>query len=347
MAKSKKKLRVAVLGAGAIAQRRHLPEYSYRKDVEVVALVDLNARRAEEVAARYGIPSTFTDYRDALALRPDLVSVCTPNRFHAEMSIAALKGGAHVLCEKPMALSLKEARGMLAAAKAAKKQLMIGHNQRFAAAHVRGKEILQSGLLGKCVAFRTTFAHNGPEGWSVDGKDCHFFKKNLTGLGSLADLGVHKIDLMRWLLEDDFVEATGMMATLAKPADVEDTAFAVLRTRSGILGEMFAGWDMNPGSDNSTVLFCQKGILRLEQDPVYTVKVEMRAGEQMHIQTKALQTNEAGGQYTSGVIDGFVDAVQNRKKVPIPADDVIRSLAAVLACVESAQKGRAVRVQQA
>lgn len=342
------KLRVAVIGCGAIARGRHLPEYQAREDVEIIAVVDIKAGRAKETAEKYGVPNHFADFRKALALRPDAVSVCTPTAFHAPHSIAALKAKAHVLCEKPMAASMKEARAMVAAAKAARRQLMIGHNQRLHISHVRGKEILKSGKLGKVLGFSTTFAHGGPETWSVDGQNCHFFKKSQAVWGSLADLGVHKIDLMRYLLDDNFVAATAMFATLDKKnCNVEDTAFCVLRTSGGLLGQMFAGWQYKAGCDNSTVIYCQNGVLRLEDDPDFTVIAMMKSGERLCVKTKGMQTNEKGGQHTSGVIDGFVEAIRAGRNVPIPASEILNSLATVIACVESGKTGRTMKVQQA
>ena len=139
--------------------------------------------------------------------------------------------------------------------------------------------------------------------------------------------------------------ATALYGTLAKDkCNVEDTAFCVLRTAGGILGQVFAGWMYQPGSRNSTIVYCQKGLLRLEDDPEFTVIAELTSGERRCIRTKGIQTNEAGGQATSGVIDGFVDAIKAGRTVPIPGDDVIKSLAAVVACVESGKTGRTVKV---
>lgn len=340
-----KKLRVAVIGCGAIAQRRHLPEYKNRPDIEIVAVVDKIASRAKEVAETFGAARHFVDYRDVLKLELDAVSICTPTAFHAPYSIAFLKNKVNVLCEKPMAASLVEARKMVAAAAGAKRQLMIGHNQRLHAAHVRGKQVLQSGILGKPVAFSTTFSHGGPEGWSVDGLNCHFFKKNQAIWGSLADLGVHKIDLVRWLLEDDFVEVTAMSDTLQKKhCNVEDTAFCVLRTARGILGQMQATWVYRAGGDNSTIVYCEKGVLRLEDDPDFNVIAQLTSGERQCFRTRGIQTSEKGGQTASGVIDGFCDALQAGRRVPIPGTDVLGSLATVVACVESSRTRRAVKV---
>lgn len=339
-----KKTRVVVIGCGAIGQRRHLPEYALREDVELIAVVDKKITRAREAAEKFQAAEAFKDYQDALALEPDAVSVCTPNYLHAPMTIDALKAKAHVLVEKPMAGSVAEARKMIAEAKKRRKQLMVAHNQRLAPAHVRGKEIYQSGQLGKCVAFVTNFGHGGPEGWSMDGSDGFFFKKNQAIIGALGDLGVHKVDLVRWFLEDEVTSVCAMCETLVKPrCTVDDTAFASFKMASGVLGQMFAGWMHRPGEDNSTTFYCENGLIRLYREPSYQVVVQKVGGEVMNIQAGRIQSNEAGGQVTSGVIDAFVDAIRNNRKNPIPGEEGARSLAAVLACLESAKTKKFVK----
>ncbi len=329
--------RVAVVGAGAIAQRRHLPEFAARADVELVAVVDPKLARAKEVAKQFGAECGVKTVADALTAGVDAVSVCSPNSLHAPQSIEALKGGAHVLCEKPMAGSMAEARAMIRTAKAAKRQLMIAHNQRFSPAHVKAKEIYASGLVGRCLAFSTAFSHSGPEGWSVDGDKGFFFKKAQAVVGSMGDLGVHKLDLIRWMLDDEVVVASAMMGTQSKvDCSVEDTAFATLKMQSGALGQMFAGWVSTPSnSNNATILYCQDGEIHVGSDPEFGVIVKRRGGEQICIKT-AKAAN-------SGVIDAFIESIRNRRKNPVPGEEGARSLAAVMACLQSSKTGRAVK----
>lgn len=171
------KLRVGVIGCGSIAQHRHIPEYKANKNVELVAVCDINEDRVNEVAAKYQI-AAYTNYEELLSSGVvDAVSVCTPNYLHAPISIAALNSGLHVLCEKPMATSKQEAEEMIAAAKDSGKKLMIGHNQRFVPSHQRARQLIASGEIGKIYSFRTAFGHGGPEGWSVEGKESWFLKK--------------------------------------------------------------------------------------------------------------------------------------------------------------------------
>ncbi len=341
---AKKKLRVGVIGCGAIGQRRHLPEYAARPEVELVAVTDIKFPRAKQAAKDFGAGKAFKNYKDMLQLDLDAVSVCTPNYLHAPMTIDALKARCHVLCEKPMATTVKDMRAMNATARKVRRQVMVGHNQRFAAAHVRGKQIYQSGELGRALSFSTSFAHPGPEDWSMDGLDCFFFKKRQAVIGSLGDLGVHKIDLIRWFLEDEVVLAGAMTGTLEKAnCTVDDTAFGVFQLASGILGQMFAGWILKAGEANGTTICCEKGVIKMYENPTYSVTVQKSDGENMFIQVGKIQTNEAGGQSASGVIDAFVDCLLAGRKVPVTGTDGGQSVAAILACVDSAKTKKFVR----
>ena len=341
---AKKTVRVGVIGCGAIGQRRHLPEYAARDDVELVGVCDIKFPRAKAAAKTFGAPKAFKNHKDLLKLAPDAISVCTPNYLHAPQSLDALRAGCHVLCEKPMAGSVKDAKAMIAAAKKARRQLMIGQNQRLAPAHVRGKELYKSGIVGKALGFSTSFAHPGPESWSMDGEDGFFFKKRQAIIGSLGDLGVHKIDLVRWFLDDEVVLAGAMTATLDKAnCTVDDTAYGVFTMKSGIIGQMFAGWILKAGEANGTTVCCEKGVIKLFEDPDYTVVVLKADGEKMFIQSGAIQTNEEGGQTSSGVIDAFVESLKSGRKVPIPGEEGARSLAAIMACVDSARTKKFVR----
>lgn len=194
------KLKIGVIGCGTIAKQRHLLEYASNKEVEIVAVCDIVEKRVEEFATKYAAKA-YTSYEELLANPEiDAVSVCTPNYLHAPISITALNAGKHVLCEKPMATSKHDAEKMIEAAEAAGKKLMIAHNQRFVPAHQKARQMIEKGELGKIYSFRTAFGHGGPEGWSADGADSWFFKKEEAFIGAMGDLGVHKTDLLRFLL---------------------------------------------------------------------------------------------------------------------------------------------------
>ena len=330
------KLKVAVIGCGSIAKHRHLIEYDLNPNVELVAVCDIVEERVNVTAAQYNVKA-YTNYEDVLKLdEVDAVSVCLPNYLHAPVSIAALNAGKHVLCEKPMATSREEAKQMIEAAKANNKKLMVAHNQRFVPSHQKAKQLIESGKIGKIHSFRTAFGHGGPEGWSADGKDSWFFRKEEAFIGAMGDLGVHKADLLRYLLGEEFVEVASMIETSAKDfADVDDNAVCILKSESGIIGTLAASWAYTAGEDNSTIIYGEKAILRLEDDPNYSLIVQYTNGEVVKYQLGAIQSNDDGGQTTSHTINHFVDAVLNDQEPLINGEEGMKSLEVILASLES------------
>ncbi|MGG0335518.1 Gfo/Idh/MocA family protein [Priestia aryabhattai] len=339
------KVKIGVIGCGSIAQHRHLPEYKMNEQVELVAVCDINTERANSVAQQYGVKA-YTSYEELLASGTvEAVSVCTPNYLHAPISVAALNSGVHVLCEKPMATSEEEAKAMIEAAKTNGKKLMIGHNQRFVASHQKARELIENGEIGKIYSFRTAFGHGGPEGWSVDGKDSWFFKKDEAFIGAMGDLGVHKTDMLRYILSEEIVEVGAFVESNAKDfANVDDNAVCVLKTESGIIGTLAASWAYNGKEDNSTIIYGEKGILRLEDDPTYSLVAQYATGEVVNYELGKIQSNDEGGQSNSHVIEQFVDAVAEDKESPVPGEEGLKSLAVILAALKSSQTKQITRV---
>ncbi|WP_243387034.1 Gfo/Idh/MocA family protein [Bacillus kexueae] len=333
-----KKLNIGVIGCGSIAKHRHLPEYAQNENVNIVAVCDPVEERAAEMAAKYGA-TPYTNYEELLQNEAiDAVSVCTPNYLHAPISIQALKAGKHVLCEKPMATSKEEAEAMIEAAKESGKKLMIAHNQRFVRSHEKARKLIETGEIGKIYSFRTAFGHPGPEGWSADGKDSWFFRKNEAAMGAMGDLGVHKADLIRFLLGEEVVEVGAFVETSAKEnTDVDDNATCILKTESGIVGTLAASWSYNGSEDNSTIIYGEKGILRLEDDPNYSLIVQYRNGEVAKYELGAIQSNDEGGQTTSHVIDHFISTILEDKEPPISGEEGMKSLMVILAAFKSAE----------
>ena len=343
------KVRVGVIGTGAIAKYRHLPEYASREDVEIVALCDILENKAVKAAKRFGVDENkvYTDYKEMLAKEKlDAVSVCLPNYLHAEVTIFALNQGLHVLVEKPMATSVKEADAMISAAKKNNKVLMVGQNQRLAPLHVLAKKIIDSGMLGKVYTFRTVFGHAGPEHWSPSGS--WFFDKQKAFAGSLADLGVHKIDLVQFIL-DDIEEVACFSAILEKKdCTVDDNSIAIVRMNNGIMGTVETSWTYKPKEENGTVFFCEKGILKMavEPDAPLVAYFNEPGRGRLVFEVPALQTNEEGGQFNTGVIDSFIDTIHGNIANPIPGEIGKKALTAVIACMESAKSNRKVKIAE-
>ncbi len=352
--KEPKPVRYGCIGGGAIAQRRHLPEADANPQSTVVAIADPVKDRVEALCEQYDA-TAFGDYKkmlDQMKGQMDAVVVAGPNKQHAAMSIEAMKAGYHVLCEKPMATTRADAKKMIATAKQKRKHLMIGMNQRLMPPHAKARELLAEGKLGKVLSFETTFKHPGPDGWSVDGAKSWFFKKDPAAMGVCGDLGVHKADLMRFLLNEEIVKVGGMIKTLHKTnpsgklIPLDDNAFVVMESASGVIGTMNISWTHYGGyEDNGTVLYCENGTLRVAMDSTYGVMVDYANGQKERHVVGEVATNEK--QVASGVIDTFTQGIQTRTKPTIDGLEGYRAMNIIVTAMEAAKEGKFKRVSLA
>ncbi len=341
------KFKFGVIGAGSIARKRHLPELQDNPYAEIAAVCDTTLERAKEMTDLYG-GKAFKDYRALIAMKNlDAVIVCATNTTHSEMTIAALQAGKHVMCEKPMATTLEEAQAMIDAAEQSGKFLMIAHNQRLAPACIKAKQILQSGNLGKVLTFQTVFGHPGCEYWAIDAGNTWFFDKSITGLGVMGDLGIHKIDLVHWLLDQEFTEAVAIAGTLNKRnakgemIDVEDNAMCLLKTDLGVLGTVTVSWTYQK-EDNSTIIYCEKGVLRIYAHPEYQLIVDYSNTEGEFHKVGEIPTNVK--QVKSGIIDCFVDSLVTNRKPEISGEEGYKALQTVLACFKAMETKKVVHI---
>ena len=342
-------LKIGIIGCGKIAQVRHIPEYEENVNAQLYGFYDINTDRAKELAEKYN-GKAYESY-ESLLNDPEIeaVSVCAANSVHAEITIAALKAGKHVLCEKPMATTLEECEEMVKAAQENGKYLMIDQNQRLAKAHVEAKKMIDDGLIGDIVTFRTTFGHGGPETWSIDpGKNTWFFDRKKAAMGAMADLGIHKTDLIQFLISQRVVETTAQIMTLDKKdaegqlIGVDDNAICIYRMSGGAVGSMTASWTYYGAEDNSTVLYGTKGIMRIYDDSKHAIVVLDKDGTRTEYDVEAIQTND--NQTSSGIIDLFMECLMEMKAPEISGESVLHAMRAVFASIESSEKGCTVRV---
>ena len=254
------KLRIGIVGCGGIANGKHLPALKNESDrVEMVAFCDLIPERAEQAAKEYGTPDakTCTDYHELIADKSiDVVHVCTPNRSHCEISVAALEAGKHVMCEKPMAKTAADARKMLEAAKKSGKKLTIGYQSRFTKEAQVIKKAVNRGDLGE-IYFAKAHAvrRRAVPTWGV------FLNEYEQGGGPLIDIGTHALDLTLWMM-NNYKPQSVLGQTFKKLGDqaetgniwgdwdpkeftVEDSAFGLIRMENGATIFLESSWALN------------------------------------------------------------------------------------------------------
>ena len=345
-------MRVGIIGCGSISRQRHAFEYSHNKNDEIAALYDYFPERAESLSALYG-GRVYRTLEELLADDTiDAVSVCVANAFHADTTIKALESGKHVLCEKPMGITLEECEKMIETAHRCGRRLMIGQNQRLTPAHRKAKELLSSGVMGKVLTFQTMFCHGGPETWSIDkSRNTWFFKKSAAALGSMADLGIHKTDLIKYLVGDEYDRVYSRMCVLDKtfedgtPIEVDDNSVEIFTFRNGAFGTVTTSWTCYGTEFNQTNIFCENGVLKLYSDPEYSLIINYRDGREEKLALDRIQQNSDAQMASSGVIDEFVGAILEQRPSILDATDILGSMKAVFACQRSAESGREEKVE--
>lgn len=347
-------IKVGVIGTGGISGV-HLGGYSRNPNVEIYALCDINEKNLAKRAEEYKVSRTFTDYREMLALKElDAVSVCTWNSAHAECAIAALRAGKHVLCEKPMALNTAQAQEMEKAAKENGKLLMIGFVRRFGNDCAVLKDFIDSGSFGEIYYAKAQYLRRKgcPGGWFGD--------KSRSGGGPLIDLGVHVIDLCRYLMggpqpvsvygatfsklgdRRHIKDARGYSSTVVSKDDifdVEDMATALIRFDNGAVLSVEASFSLNIEKDVGNIeLFGTKAGCKL--DPELTIFTDMndylanvKLAQSTALSFDGLFDNE---------INHFVECIETGKPCRNPAQDGVTLMKILDGIYESARTGHEV-----
>jgi len=256
---AKKIYRVGIVGCGGIANGKHMPALKALPNVEMVAFCDIVPERAQKAREEFGAPDSklYATYQE-LAADPtlDAVHVCTPNKSHAPITIAALEAGKHVMCEKPMAKTAREAQAMLDAARRAGKKLTIGYQGRFGPEAQYLKKVCEAGKLGE-IYFAKAHAirRRAVPTWGV------FLNEEEQGGGPLIDIGTHALDLTLWEMDNYDVRYVvgNVYRKLADTKDaanawgpwdpaaytVEDSAFGFITMKNGATIVLESSWALN------------------------------------------------------------------------------------------------------
>jgi UDP-N-acetylglucosamine 3-dehydrogenase len=337
-----KQIRVGVAGCGQIARRLHIPSYLRCDRASIVALYNHRAETVVDLQQNLPEAQIYTDYDRFLAESGvQAISICTPNSLHCDMTVKALSRGISVLVEKPMALDLKEAARMIEAAGKNDTLLMVGQSARYFPTHRKARDLVRSGLVGNLYHVRTTLAHEGPLVWSPRGE--WFTRKKTAGAaGVIADLGIHKVDLLRFLTGDRIRKVFSMSKNFIFK-EITDNFVAVLEFESGAIGTISASWTLAGKSIDDTVLAGEGGTLRIDsraENPLVFTKAD---GEEINYDLVGGVPRE-GDIWVLEEINDFVLAVSGEIPNPIPGEEGYRSLEVTAAIELSAQTGQLVEL---
>jgi len=346
----RRRVRLGVIGAGAIGAA-HLEASSDCAGVQLTAVCDVHAGRAQAAAERYHVPHVFGDHREML--RDDVVdavTICTPNNTHMPIALDAIEAGKDVLCEKPIAMNALQAGRMAEAAKAAGRILMAAQSARYGGASQFGKRLVDSGRLGdiyygKAVWFRRSGI---PRGWFQDRKQ--------SGGGPLIDLGVHALDLLWWLM--------------GRPKPT--SAFGVTFDHLGRTGQGMGGWGVGYRPGRFSVEDMVGAMIRFADGRAIGVDISWAAHTSdlfwvrllgtkggVQVQPKVvvyhtedgveLETAASPGERNAYAVETehFADCVRRRREPISPASQAVVVMAMLDAIAASARTGRLAPVRTA
>lgn len=361
------KLKVGLIGTGMICNISHVPAWrALADDVEIVGAADVVADHARGTAEAHGIPHWYDDPQRMLdELQPDIVSVCTPNRYHKPWTLAALAAGAHVLCEKPIATSYQDAVEMYDAAEAAGRLLMVGQSLRFRAEGLAAKALAETGCLGEAYyAEAGAMRRRGVPTWG------QFHMAEHSGGGPIYDIGVHALDLVMWLVGSPRVVAVsgatytklanrdeGLITSQAasgapegvpsarpydyREFDVEDLGVGFLRLENGMTVVLRASWAANiPEGTGTTFILGTKAGMALNP-----LRIIGTLGPYQADTTPLLPDRDES--FAMGHIREaahFLRAIRGEEELSVKREEVLNVIHALDALYRSAQLGAEVRL---
>ncbi len=248
-------VRWCVIGAGGIADRRVIPSILSDKSNALLAIMDRNEETAKRLGAKYGV-KYYTDEKQMLAENAcDAVYIGTPVFCHYEQAMTALSYGANVFVEKPIAMQESEGEKLVKAFKKAGKVLFVGYMMKYHNLHRKMKKLIETERIGQITMARLQFSC-----WYPDITGAWRQKKTLGGGGAVMDLGVHCIELIEYLLNEEIITAKGFYSTQSFHYEVEDSGVISFRTQSGVLGHIDVNFNIpDSASESKLEIYGTKG----------------------------------------------------------------------------------------
>jgi predicted dehydrogenase len=333
MAAARPPVRVAVLGAGSIAQIVHLPILSRMRGVQVAAIADRDAHTARTIAKRFEVPAVTTNFEDVLTDDVDAVVVCTPSNRHEDQVRAALRAGKYVLCEKPLALTAKGVASILEEP-GADERLVVAMNQRYRPDAVALRQFVAGGELGDIYYLRTGWLNRyRPRGrtWRE--------RKSTAGGGAFMDLGLQMLDLALWTLGYPTPERVSSHMYSRPGSEVEDAAMMVVSLEGNRVVNLECTWNLLARRDRQYLnLLGTSGSGALSP---LTVMKEMPAGlVDVTPAVPAARENLFTASYRNELVQ-FVEAVRG-ERTPEPPREHLVLMQLVEAAYRSVAEGREV-----
>lgn len=335
------KIRVAVLGAGAIAQNSHIPGYGAAENCDLVAIADPQQSCLDAVRKTYSFAREYADFRELLAAeKVDVVSVCLPNALHTDAACMALESGADVILEKPVALTEADALRIQDAVKSSGRKLAVCFSHRFNNMVRAAKEALDAGKIGEPYMIRIRFAHGGPyPGWA---KSDWFYNPEQAGGGALLDMGIHAINLAEYFL-GEISAVKAVCGTLRKDIPLDDNASLLLRFARQAFGYLEVSWTSKAGF--SGVEICgDEGAICVDYAAGETVLTAGAAKPDGSFAMEKTVLATRGDSAWKSQMEEFIACLTDGREFPFGIEEGISSLRVALGAYESNRSGQEIQL---
>ena len=336
------KVNVGVIGCGMIAKKAHLPAYLSLKNVDIIAVSDIEENRAKSCGKKFGARKWFTDYHELLKEDLDLVSICTPIFTHAEITKDAAKAGINVLVEKPMATNLQEADDMIDCCRQSGVKLCVMHNFRFVPCLLDAKKRIDDGRIGRIVSIQATKYDLIPMSWS---HSSWFYYK----WGILEDIGIHMIDAINFLCDSELEDAKVIARDYTDNMDCLNHILAVLLFKSKASASLDLSW-VSGCLENSLKVQGTAGMLNVDvrnnhlqeihgySTPLEDLKSQIK--KSLRTMTSALNKTYFRGTllYHKQIISDFISSIAEGKDSPVSGEEGRKNVAVMDAIKRSLVK---------
>ncbi len=328
-----KKVKWGVIGCGGIADRRTIPGMMLAENAELVAVMDANGEAAARVKEKYGAKYAFDKMEDLLALdEVEAVYIASPVFCHKEQALAAARAKKDILIEKPVGLSVAEAQEIAAFCKSEGVKLGVGFMMRFHAYHQKIRELVASGKIGEIVSMRAQFTC-----WYPEMENCWRQQKHLSGGGAMMDLGVHCVDILRYISGLEITEVAGLCGNQIFKYNVEDAGGVIFRMENGAVGYVDANFNIPDAAAKCKLelygtkgsIFAEGTLSQVEGGRVEVLCADDSTGydaaQNRSADVKPLELDVTFGNMYTKEIEAFGRAVRGECEIPVCAEDGIAS----------------------
>jgi predicted dehydrogenase len=340
------KTRVAVFGAGFIANI-HIESYArFVPDAEVVAVYSHHGDKAEALARQHGIPAWYDDMDKLLSeAKVDVVDIGLPNYLHHGACMKAAAAGKHIIIEKPLAFTLEEADEMIGECKRRGLKLMYAEELCFAPKYERVRALVEHGAVGKVYMLKQAEKHSGPHSpW--------FYKKETAGGGVMMDMGCHALAWFRWMTKNNPAKSVyASMKTVMHDTDCDDNTITIVDFENGVTAVAEDSWARHGGMDDRIEVYGDKGVsyadlFRGNSALTYSIDGYDYASEKAGSSKGWTFTvfEEAFNQGYPQELKHFIDCVREDKEPLVTGEDGRAVLELVYAAYASAKSGAKVNL---